>query len=46
MNNDIKNYKYKSIVFIGPNGKETWIGEIKGLKDMYPKAKIIKIGKV
>ena len=34
----------KTIVFIGPNGKETWIGSETGLKDMYPFARIVKVG--
>lgn len=31
------------IIFIGPTRKETWVGTKKGLHDMYPKARIIKI---
>ena len=41
MNNNIENYEYKTIVFIGPEGKATWIGTEKGLRNEYPKAMII-----
>ena len=40
MNNDIENYEYKTIIYIGPEGKATWIGTVKGLKNMYPKVLI------
>ena len=36
-------YKYKTIIYIGPEGKATWIGSVKGLKNMYPFAKVVKI---
>lgn len=32
----------KTIIFIGPEGKGTWIGSEKGLRDMYPFARVIK----
>ncbi len=43
MNNDIENYEYKTIVFIGPDGKATWSGTKEGLLNEYPKAMIVKV---